>query len=110
MPMTVAITGGTGYIGTAVCRLLAADPDVDRILLLDLRPPTEPLGDKVQFRETDVSQPMVGLLEGVAAAVHLAWVLNPTRDAARQTQINLAGTRTFLAACAAARVRRVLAA
>lgn len=47
---------------------------------------------------------------GVDVAIHLAWVLNPIKDAMRMTEVNLGGTRHFLDACARHGVRRVLVA
>lgn len=48
------------------------------------------------------------MLRGVDIAIHLAWVLQPTRDRAQASAINLGGTRRFLEACAVNHVPRVL--
>ncbi len=103
------ITGVSGYIGTRLCELLADQPDVERIVGIDVRPPRKPLR-RLDFREHDVSRPFDDALHGVDVALHLAWILNPVHDAAFMTAVNLGGTRHFLRACERAGVRRVVAA
>jgi UDP-glucose 4-epimerase len=103
------ITGVSGYIGTRLCELLAARPDVERIVGLDVKPPPRPT-PKLDFRQQDVARPFDDAFEGVDVAIHLAWILNPVHDAAFMTAVNLGGTRHFLRACERAAVRRVVAA
>lgn len=103
------ITGVSGYIGARLCERLAADADVERIVGIDVRPPaTAP--PKLEFRRLDVSLPFDDAFTGVDVAIHLAWVLNPIKDAERMTAVNLGGTRNFLRACERGGVRRVVAA
>lgn len=109
MGLTIGITGASGYIGTRLCELFGADPEVERVVGLDLRPPVKGL-PKLEFRSCDVSRPFDTALGGVDVAVHLAWVLNPIKDAERMTAVNLGGTRHFLRACERGGVRRVVAA
>ncbi|MEK6606322.1 MAG: NAD-dependent epimerase/dehydratase family protein [Myxococcota bacterium] len=105
--MRVVVTGGAGYIGTRLCQHLAEDASIDQIVAIDVAPPrVEVPKRKVALR--DVTEPMDDLFAGADAAVHLAWVLNPIKDTARMTAVNLGGTRRFLEACARARVPRVL--
>lgn len=105
----VAVTGASGYVGQKVVEQLAAAPQIERILALDVRPATF-ASDKVTFIEHDVAQPMTALFEehGVDAAAHFAFVLNPIHDRARERQINIGGTENFLKACHAVRAQTVL--
>ncbi len=38
-PRSVAVTGGSGQLGTLVIRRLVNDPDVERVIAIDLQPP-----------------------------------------------------------------------
>jgi UDP-glucose 4-epimerase len=103
--MRVLVTGGSGYIGSRLLRLLAARADVDEIVNVDLNP-GEPL-EGIRQVARSVIEPLDDLLEGVELALHLAWIMDPLRDAARQREICVGGTESFLAGCAAAGVRHV---
>ena len=103
--MRALVTGGSGYIGSRLLRLLAARGDVDEIVNVDLIP-GEP-ADGVRHVPRSVTEPLGDLLEGVDLALHLAWIMDPLHDAARQRQICVRGTESFLAGCAAAGVRQV---
>ncbi|MBK9055427.1 MAG: NAD-dependent epimerase/dehydratase family protein [Chloroflexi bacterium] len=105
----VAVTGASGYVGQRVVAQLAAAPHIERILALDIRPATF-TSDKVTFIRHDVAQPMTELFEqqGVDAAAHFAFVLNPTHDRVRERQVNVGGTENFLQACHAVQAQVVL--
>ncbi len=64
-PMTVAVTGGSGFVGTALWSFLSTAGH--RVVKLVRRPPTGP-GE----RRWDPERPSPGLLSGVDAVVHLA--------------------------------------
>jgi UDP-glucose 4-epimerase len=98
MSRNVFMTGVSGYLGLRVARALAARDDVARIVGIDIRPPDAP-PSKLEFHRRDVRAPFDDLLEGTDTAVHLAWVLNPTRSPGLETAVNLGGTRNFLKAC-----------
>jgi uncharacterized protein (TIGR01777 family) len=64
-PVTVAVTGSSGLVGTAVCALLTTNGH--RVIRLVRRPARTP-----DERQWDPAAPAPGLLDGVAVLVHLA--------------------------------------
>ena len=96
-------------------RLLAAlgkRSDLEEVIVLDIRPPRETAGGKVRFVQRSVTEDFTDLFSDrkrpIDAALHLAWVLDPLRDSARQREICIGGTRRFLEGCAAGNVKHVL--
>jgi UDP-glucose 4-epimerase len=62
--------------------------------------------------EHDVTRPIGSVFSkhGVQAAVHLAYVLDPTHNREREKRVNVGGTENFLAACHDAKVEALLVA
>jgi nucleoside-diphosphate-sugar epimerase len=104
--MTIAVTGGTGYVGGAfVARCLAAGASV-RVLVRD---PQAALPDGVERATIDLAQPtaLERHLHGVDVLVHCAAEQrSPSR--ARHRLVNVGGTRALVEAAIAAGVRRVV--
>lgn len=108
----VLITGVSGYIGGALCRVLEHTAWCARVDGCDIRAPLDKL-DKVHYRELDINDPdLAGWVADCAPDVvlHLAFVLNPMHDEARMRRINVGGTRAVLQAAAAAGTRQVMVA
>lgn len=105
----VAVTGAAGLIGQRVLDHLAADGEIETILALDLRPP-EGATEKIRFVRHDVRRPLAEIFRrhGVDAAVHLAFLVDPSHDRRREREINVGGTRRFLEACDEAGVQTAL--
>jgi UDP-glucose 4-epimerase len=111
--MTVAVTGASGNVGTAVLRRLAEVGVTEVRGLSRRRPPeTEPYAG-VQWFEADLgeasSEPVLTqFLAGADAVVHLAWALLPDRQPDVLRAVNVEGTRRVLTAAGAAGVAHVV--
>lgn len=107
--VTVAITGVSGYIGSRLLAHLEGVAEIERVVGIDLTPPTIP-STKLKFYQHNVVNPMDTIFqrERVEAAVHLAFVVRPRQDRDRAQLINIEGTRNFLQACLNATVQYVL--
>ncbi|MGD1119087.1 MAG: NAD-dependent epimerase/dehydratase family protein [Dehalococcoidales bacterium] len=104
----VAITGVSGYIGGLLCRRIAQEAAVERIIGIDVRAPSFE-SPKFTFIQHDVSQPFndIFIKNNIDTAIHLAFIVLPIHDARKTYQINIGGSNNFLAACAAGGVKQV---
>jgi nucleoside-diphosphate-sugar epimerase len=98
-PKLILITGGTGTIGTALVRRLAARGFRIRILTLSGDPPAAGVAQtgEVEIRYGDISDPQAvnGICEGVATVLHLAAVVLSDDDRVFD-RVNVTGTRYLL--------------
>ena len=102
--MRVAVTGATGNVGTSVLLSLVNDPQVESIVGIARRKPSLQL-DKVEWVAADiVTDDLVPLFRGADAVVHLAWLIQPSRDRAVTKAVNQDGSRRVFAAVAEAAV------
>src|SRR5215216_361795 len=91
--MRVVVTGATGNVGIAVCRCLGTDPAIETIVGIARRRPETRLA-KVEWRAADVAEDdLVPLFEGADAVVHLAWLIQPSRDETTLRRTNIDGSR-----------------
>lgn len=80
------------------------DPDIDSIVGIATRKPSIEL-DKVEWASADVvTSDLAPLFEGADAVVHLAWLIQPSRDRATTKAVNQDGSRRVFAAVAEAGV------
>jgi UDP-glucose 4-epimerase len=106
--MRVVVTGATGNVGTALLRSLAAEPAVDEVVGLARRLPEASFA-KTRFVEADVTRTdLVGLFRGADAVVHLAWLIQPSRDESVTRATNVDGSRRVFDAVARAAVPRLV--
>lgn len=105
----IVVTGATGNVGTAVLRALQRDPAVEEIVGIARRRPAGAAPQKVRWVTADVARDALApLFVGADVVIHLAWLIQPSRDEATMKTVNVEGTRRVLAACAEARVGRVV--
>jgi nucleoside-diphosphate-sugar epimerase len=104
----VALTGVSGLIGQRVLPLLDADPNIDRIVGLDVREPARRTR-RFEFHRVDLaSTELKPLLDGVDVIVHLASLSEAIPDEALMTRVNVDATRRLLDAAAAAGIQRIV--
>lgn len=105
---TIAVTGGTGFLGQAICRALRAGGFEVRSLL---RTPSEVsralAAEGVQFVDGDLASAAAldQLCRGADAVIHCA-AYKPKKQPATSELINVQGTRDVLAAAQRSGVRR----
>ena len=105
---TVAVTGVAGFLGQRLLHRLEAEPDVDRIIGLDLREPARRSAHLELHRVDIAGHDLKPLLEGVDVLVHLAAIVDPIGDEALMQRVNIEGTRRVLDAAAAVGVRKIV--
>ncbi len=112
---TVAVTGASGNVGTALLRRLTAPSSgVAEVRGLARRiPPEVAPYDGVRWFSADLgtaeSEPVLAeFLDGVDVVIHLAWALQPGRQPDRLRLVNVDGTRRVAQAAVAAGVRQFL--
>src|SRR3954462_2150443 len=110
---TVAITGASGNVGTALLRRLADSGVAEVRGLARRQPPDVAPYDGVRWHLADLGeaaseQGLPGFLEGADAVVHLAWALQPGRHPEALRRVNVEGTRRVVRAAVAAGVQHVV--
>src|SRR5687767_8548061 len=104
MGLRVAVIGATGNVGTSVLRALGAEDTVDSIVAIARRRP-ESSWPKATFVSADVTRDdLAAHLRGADAVVHLAWLIQPSRDRAATRAANVDGSDRVFAAVAEAEV------
>ncbi len=102
--LKVAITGATGNVGTSVIRSLQNEPAVGSIVGIARREPDVRV-PKVTWRRADVvTEDLVPLFRGCDVVLHLAWLIQPSRDLRILHATNVDGSRRVFEAAAAAGV------
>jgi nucleoside-diphosphate-sugar epimerase len=102
--MKIVVTGASGNAGTSLLRALEHEPAVNTVLGIARRVPELSL-PKVEWASADVSRDeLAPLFRGADAVVHLAWLIQPSRDQATLRATNVEGSRRVFAATAAAGV------
>src|SRR4051812_25510269 len=110
---TIAVTGASGNLGTALLRRLTApSAGVGEVRGLSRRRPPEIAPyDGVRWFSADLGEAaseevLAEFLAGVDAVVHLAWALQPGRRPDDLRRVNVEGTRRVIRAAAAAGVQQ----
>jgi nucleoside-diphosphate-sugar epimerase len=106
--MRVVVTGATGNVGTSVLRALVHEPQVESIVGLARRRP-EIVWPKTSWVRADVSRDdLVPHFEAADVVVHLAWLIQPSRDMATLEATNVEGSGRVFDAAARAGVGAVV--
>lgn len=107
--MNVLVTGATGFLGSALVPLLAAEQHRLRLFQRSAAPEAEALGAEVLRGSLSDAQAIPAALDGVDAVIHLAGHVSfDPGDPAAMYELHVQGTRRLLEACAARGVSRVV--
>lgn len=106
--MRIVVTGASGNIGTAVVRRLLERGDTV-VGISRRRPPLVPPYRDADWVTADLGAPTAAqvlqpALAGADAVVHLAWLIQPSRDRELLRRVNVGGLRAVLDAVRAAQV------
>src|SRR3954466_7011684 len=106
--MRIVVTGATGNVGTSALQALTEDDRVDSIVGIARRLPELEM-PKVEWVAADVrSADLVSLFRGADAVIHLAWLIQPSRDEQETESVNVVGSERVFGAAADAEVRRLI--
>ncbi len=105
----VLVTGGSGFLGSHVTRLLVEHPEIETVVSGDLRDSTVPGVVSERFDVTDAATlgPVLKR-HRIDTVVHLAAIVNPGRDVELEYRVDVEGTAHVLEACVASGVRRIV--
>src|SRR6476469_6304192 len=106
-PRVVLVTGVSRYLGGRLAAMLSADPSVERVIGVDVVPPTGDLG-RTEFVRADIRNPIISKViasAGGDTVVHMSVLAQPSSAGGRTVikEVNVIGTMQLLAACQKAR-------
>lgn len=105
--MKVAVTGGSGELGTLVLRRLVMDRSVTEVVALDIRAPRVP-SKKITTIKADVRDKQIGkYLEGCDALIHLAFVVTGPSGALFES-VNVGGSINMFEAAVASGIKKIV--
>ena len=103
--MKIVVTGATGNVGTSVVRALA---EADEIVGIARRRPAWQ-APRVRWVSADVARDdLAPHFAGADAVIHLAWLIQPSRDDAELARVNVEGSRRVFEAAARAGVKALV--
>jgi len=106
--MKVVVTGATGNVGTSTVKALGESTEIDEIVGLARRLPNW-APPKTEWVEANIlNADLTAIFAGADAVIHLAWAIQPSRDAETLERINVEGSRRVFAAVAAAGVPKLV--
>jgi nucleoside-diphosphate-sugar epimerase len=95
----VVVVGATGNVGSALLRALESESQVTSVLGVARRIPGADGAHehaKVAWRAADISTDPLHFVEGADAVVHLAWLIQPSREEEVMRATNVVGTRRLV--------------
>ena len=100
----MVVVGATGNVGSSLVRALAASSEVGSVLGVARRRPRLVV-EKVEWARADIAvDELVPLFRGSDVVVHLAWLIQPSRDQQQLGRVNLEGSARVFRAVAEAGV------
>ena len=102
--MRIVVIGATGNLGTSTLRAFSRDPAMPEVIAVARRK-TKLEVPRTKFVQADITQDdLVPLLQGADAVIHLAWLLQPSREHEQLHNVNVEGSRRVFEAAALAGV------
>jgi UDP-glucose 4-epimerase len=102
--MRIVVTGATGNVGTSVVDALIADERVTEVVGIARRLP-EWERPRTRWMTADIARDdLRPHFAGADAVINLAWLIQPSRDAAELERVNVGGSRRVFEAVADAGV------
>jgi UDP-glucose 4-epimerase len=102
--MRIVVTGASGNVGTSVLQALARDPAVEEIVGVARRLPRQAFA-KTSWTRADVRfGDLASIFAGADVVIHLAWLIQPSRDERQTRSVNVDGSARVFDAVAAAAV------
>src|SRR3954470_6570744 len=109
LAMRVVVTGATGNVGTALLRALRDEDAVTEIVGIARRVPEVAPPPKTTWVRADISRASVEpLFEGADCVVHLAWLIQPSRDETVTYATNVKGSARVFESAARAGVPAIV--
>jgi nucleoside-diphosphate-sugar epimerase len=106
--MRVVVTGASGNVGTSLLRALEHEELVESVVGIARRRPSGAFA-KTTWVQSDVSRDdLAPSMQGADAVVHLAWLIQPSRDEAKLRATNVDGSARVFEAAARAGVPRLV--
>lgn len=105
----IVVTGASGNVGTALLRRLAEEPDVE-VHGISRRPPADAPPYRgvrwtpVEIGRAGAEEVLRTAFENADAVVHLAWLIQPSRDERQLYRTNVAGSAQVFSAAVKAGV------
>jgi ferritin-like metal-binding protein YciE/nucleoside-diphosphate-sugar epimerase len=106
--MKVVVTGATGNAGTSTVKALGESGEIDEIVGLARREPAWAPPRTSWVEANILSADLGAIFDGADAVIHLAWAIQPSRDAVTLERINVEGSRRVFEAVAAAGVPKLV--
>jgi UDP-glucose 4-epimerase len=102
--MRVVVIGATGNVGTSLLHVLTQDPAIEEIVGVARRRPELTLPRTVWVSADVTRDDLSTVVRGADCVVHLAWLIQPSRDRATTRSVNVDGSRRVFEATAEAGV------
>jgi len=106
----VAITGASGYLGKLLISALTMDRKVERVIAMDILPPSKPhQSKKVEFIQIDVCKDdITKVIKEADVLVHMAFILWRYPDSKQLDKVNVRASCNVFDAAVKAHVKKLI--